>query len=112
EITQAAKDAQIHETIMTLSRQYDTKVGQKGVNLSGGQKQRISIARALIRKPKILMLDDSTSALDLATESKLLEAISGYHCTTLIFTQKIPTATKADPIFLMDDGHLLAIGPP
>jgi len=110
EITQAAKDAQIHETIMTLSRQYDTKVGQKGVNLSGGQKQRISIARALIRKPKILMLDDSTSALDLATESKLLEAISGYHCTTLIITQKISTASNADRILLMDDGHLLAIG--
>lgn len=110
EITQAAKDAQIHDTIMTLSEQYDTKVGQKGVNLSGGQKQRISIARALIRKPKILMLDDSTSALDLATESKLLEAISGYHCTTLIITQKISTASSADRILLMDDGHLLAIG--
>ncbi|HLR40314.1 MAG TPA: ABC transporter ATP-binding protein, partial [Virgibacillus sp.] len=110
EITQAAKDAQIHETIMTLSRQYDTKVGQKGVNLSGGQKQRISIARALIRKPKILMLDDSTSALDLETESKLLEAISGYHCTTLIITQKISTASSADRTLLMDDGHLLSIG--
>ena len=110
EITQAAKDAQIHDTIMTLSEQYDTKVGQKGVNLSGGQKQRISIARALIRKPKILMLDDSTSALDLATESRLLEAISGYHCTTLIITQKISTASSADRILLMDDGHLLAIG--
>jgi len=110
EITQAAKDAQIHDTIMTLSEQYDTEVGQKGVNLSGGQKQRISIARALIRKPKILMLDDSTSALDLATESRLLEAISGYHCTTLIITQKISKASSADRILLMDDGHLLAIG--
>src|SRR5699024_1873741 len=75
EIIQAAKDAQIHDTIMDLSEQYETKVGQKGVNLSGGQKQRISIARALIRRPKILMLDDSTSALDLATESRLLKAI-------------------------------------
>lgn len=110
EIIQAAKDAQIHDTIMELPNQYETKVGQKGVNLSGGQKQRISIARALIRRPKILMLDDSTSALDLATESKLLEAIQGYHCTTLIITQKISTATSADRILLMDDGEILALG--
>lgn len=110
EIIQAAKDAQIHETIMELPDQYETKVGQKGVNLSGGQKQRISIARALIRKPKILMLDDSTSALDLATESRLLEAIQAYHCTTLIITQKISTAMSADRILLMDEGKILAIG--
>lgn len=110
EITQAAKDAQIHETIMTLPEQYYTKIGQKGVNLSGGQKQRVSIARALIRKPKILMLDDSTSALDLETEARLLEAISTYRCTTLIITQKVCTASSADRILLMDDGHLLATG--
>lgn len=110
EIIQAAKDAQIHETIMDLAEQYDTKVGQKGVNLSGGQKQRISIARALIRKPQILMLDDSTSALDLTTESHLLEAIEDYHCTTLIITQKISTAMNADRILLMDEGEVLAIG--
>ncbi|PAV29165.1 ABC transporter ATP-binding protein [Virgibacillus profundi] len=110
EIIQAAKDAQIHDTIMGLSHQYDTKVGQKGVNLSGGQKQRISIARALIRRPKILMLDDSTSALDLATESRLLTAIQDYDCTTLIITQKISTAISADRILLMDDGKVLAMG--
>src|SRR5699024_5062743 len=84
DIIKAAKDAQIHETIMGLLEQYNTRVSQKGVNLSGGQKQRISIARALIRHPKILMLDDSTSALDLATESKLLQAIQYYNCTTFI----------------------------
>src|SRR5699024_1126806 len=110
EITQAAKDAQIHDTIMTLSEQYDTKVGQKGVNLSGGQKQRISIARALIRRPKILMLDDSTSALDLATESRLLEAISGYHCSTLMITQRRSTGGGAARMCRIDDGHMLAIG--
>ncbi|SHH76984.1 ABC transporter ATP-binding protein [Virgibacillus chiguensis] len=110
EIIQAAKDAQIHETIMQLNERYETKVGQKGVNLSGGQKQRISIARALIRKPKILMLDDSTSALDLATESQLLEAIETYHCTTLIITQKISTAMRADRILLLDKGEILALG--
>lgn len=110
EIIKAATDAQIHETIMGLSEQYDTRVGQKGVNLSGGQKQRISIARALIRKPKILMLDDSTSALDLATESRLLHAIQDYHCTTLIITQKISTAMSADRILLLDEGQVLALG--
>ncbi|SDQ89433.1 ABC transporter ATP-binding protein [Virgibacillus salinus] len=110
EIFQAARDAQIHDTIMDLPDQYDTKIGQKGVNLSGGQKQRISIARALIRRPKILMLDDSTSALDLATESKLLDAIQHDDCTTLIITQKISTAMSADRILLMDYGEVLALG--
>lgn len=110
EIIQAAKDAQIHDTIMELSHQYETKVGQKGVNLSGGQKQRISIARALIRNPKLLMLDDSTSALDLATEDRLLEAIQHYDCTTLIITQKISTAISADRILLMDEGKVLVTG--
>lgn len=110
EIIQAAKDAQIHETIMTLPDRYDTVVGQRGVNLSGGQKQRISIARALIRKPKILMLDDSTSALDLATEAQLLQAIEKYRCTMMIITQKISTARKADRILLLDEGEILAIG--
>lgn len=110
DIIQAAKDAQIHDTIIDLPNQYDTKVGQKGVNLSGGQKQRISIARALIRKPKFLMLDDSTSALDLATEAKLLSAIEKYNCTMMIITQKISTAITADRILLIDEGEILSIG--
>ncbi len=110
DIIQAAKDAQIHETITELPDQYDTKIGQKGVNLSGGQKQRVSIARALIRKPTILMLDDSTSALDLATESRLLDAISKDECTTLMITQKIASALRADRILLMDNGTILAVG--
>lgn len=110
EIIQAATDAQIHDTIMGLPNQYETRVGQKGVNLSGGQKQRVSIARALIRKPKFLMLDDSTSALDLTTEGKLLTAIDKYNCTMLIITQKISTATTADRILLMDEGEILSIG--
>ncbi len=110
EILKAAKDAQIHDTIMDLPNQYQTQIGQKGVNLSGGQKQRISIARALIRKPRILMLDDSTSALDLATESKLLNAIQDDLNTLLIITQKISTAMNADRILLLDEGKMLHIG--
>ena len=110
EVILAAKNAQIHETICKLPEQYDTKLGQKGVNLSGGQKQRLSIARALIRKPKILLLDDSTSALDLQTERRLLEAVKTYDCTTLIITQKVSTALNADFVLLLDDGRLLAKG--
>lgn len=110
EIIQAAKDAQIHETIMQFDKQYDTLVGQRGVTLSGGQQQRISIARALIRKPSILLLDDSTSALDLQTESKLLRAIDRYDCTMLIITQKIETAKGSDRIMLIDKGEIMALG--
>lgn len=110
EVREAAAHAQIHETIMKLPRQYETVIGQKGVNLSGGQKQRMSIARALIREPRFLLLDDSTSALDLATEAKLLQALKEYRCTTLIITQKISTAMEADSILLLEDGRLLAKG--
>lgn len=110
EITEAAVNAQIHETIMKLPQGYETRVGQKGVNLSGGQKQRLSIARALVRKPKILLLDDSTSALDMKTEAKLLSSLKEYTCTTLIITQKISTAMEADRILLLEDGMLLAEG--
>ncbi|MED4401920.1 ABC transporter ATP-binding protein [Metabacillus fastidiosus] len=110
EVIFAAKNAQIHETIMALPQQYDSILGQKGINLSGGQKQRLSIARALVRNPKILLLDDSTSALDLKTEAKLLEAIKKYNCTTLIITQKISTAMQADKTLLLEDGMIIAEG--
>ncbi|MGM0923888.1 MAG: ABC transporter ATP-binding protein [Bacillota bacterium] len=110
EIKEAAINAQIHETIERLPNGYDTRVGQKGVNLSGGQKQRLSIARALVRKPKILLLDDSTSALDLTTEAKLLKALKSYDCTIFIITQKISTAMEASQILLLDEGEVLAQG--
>ncbi|WHZ58318.1 ABC transporter ATP-binding protein [Metabacillus hrfriensis] len=110
EIKEAARNAQIHETIERLPNGYDTRVGQKGVNLSGGQKQRLSIARALVRKPKILLLDDSTSALDLTTEAKLLKALKSYDCTIFIITQKISTAMEASQILLLDEGEVLAQG--
>ncbi|AST89948.1 MULTISPECIES: ABC transporter ATP-binding protein [Sutcliffiella] len=110
EMIEATKAAQIHDTIERLPKGYETRLGQKGINLSGGQKQRLSIARALIRKPKILMMDDSTSALDLKTEGKLLQALKKYECTTFIITQKVSTATEADKILLMDDGMLLEQG--
>ncbi|RXZ83336.1 ABC transporter ATP-binding protein [Paenibacillaceae bacterium] len=110
EVIDAARAAQIHDTIMKLPQGYDTVLGQKGVNLSGGQKQRLSIARALIRRPGLLLLDDSTSALDAGTEARLLDALRGYSCTTIIIAQKIDTARAADTILLLEDGRLLAQG--
>ncbi|UPK44962.1 ABC transporter ATP-binding protein [Paenibacillus pabuli] len=110
EIKEAARRAQIHETIEKLPNGYDTQLGQRGVNLSGGQKQRLSIARALIRRPSILILDDSTSALDVATEARLLDALEELSCTTFIITQKISSTTSADLILLLDDGRLIGQG--
>lgn len=108
ELIHTAKAAQIHDTIIAFPHQYETIVGQRGVNLSGGQKQRISIARALIRKPKIILLDDSTSALDIKTERLLLDALEHYQATMLIITQKIATARRADRIMLLDAGKIIA----
>jgi len=110
QVIQAAKRAQIHETIERLPNGYETMLGQRGVNLSGGQKQRLSIARALVRKPAILILDDSTSALDVQTEAALLDALNELSCTTLLVTQKISSTASADLILLLDEGQLLAQG--
>lgn len=110
EVIAAAKKAQIHETIAALPEGYNTIIGQKGVTLSGGQKQRISIARALIRNPDILILDDSTSALDIKTESSLIKEITKEKCTILIVTQKVATAEQADQVFLLEDGKVAASG--
>ncbi|EGG36331.1 ABC transporter ATP-binding protein [Paenibacillus sp. HGF5] len=110
EIQEAARRAQIHETIEHLPNGYDTMLGQRGVNLSGGQKQRLSIARALVRKPAILILDDSTSALDVRTEGALLDALKDLSCTTFLITQKISSTTSADLILLLDDGRLIGKG--
>lgn len=110
EVVWAAKQAQIHEAIMDLPQGYETMIGQKGVNLSGGQKQRVSIARALVRKPSILLLDDCTSALDVETERKLLDAISKLSCTVLIITQKMSTTVRADSILILDEGQVIMQG--
>lgn len=110
QIQTAARQAQIHDTIERQPQGYETRLGQRGVNLSGGQKQRLSIARALVRRPAILILDDSTSALDVRTEAALLKEISRLSCTTLLVTQKISSTMTADLILLLDDGRLIASG--
>ncbi|ANU18141.1 ABC transporter ATP-binding protein [Planococcus maritimus] len=110
ELQGAAEKAQIDETVQRFPKGYDTRVGQKGVNLSGGQKQRLSIARALVRKPSILILDDSTSALDVKTESSLWAELDKEQATTLLVTQKVRTAMRADRILLLEDGVASAYG--
>lgn len=110
EAERAASQAQIHTSIESFEEGYATIVGQKGVNLSGGQKQRLSIARALMRKAPILVLDDSTSALDVKTESALWQALEEEHATMLVVTQKIQTARGADKIALLHEGELVAFG--
>ncbi len=112
EIIQAAKTAQAHDFIMSFEKGYDTDVSERGVNLSGGQKQRISIARAILKKPKILILDDCTSAVDMATEKKIQAALKEYMkgTTTFIIAQRISSIKHADKIIVMDAGKIVAIG--
>ena len=110
EVEEACKKAQIHDAIMAFDDGYQTRVGQKGVNLSGGQKQRIAIARALIRKPAILLFDDSMSALDIQTEEKLWAALQKEQATMIVVTQKVHPAQATDRVFLMDDGKIVASG--
>jgi len=112
EIIAAAKAAQAHEFITALPDGYNTWLGQRGVNLSGGQKQRLAIARALVRQPAILILDDSTSAVDVETEGKIQAALSRImrDRTSFIVAQRISTVLRADKILVLDDGRVVAEG--
>jgi ATP-binding cassette subfamily B protein len=112
EVIAAARAAQAHDFIMEFPEGYDTMVGQRGVNLSGGQKQRIAIARALLVKPTILILDDSTSAVDVETEADIEEALEELMAdsTSFVIAQRISTVLKADKIIVLDDGRIAAEG--
>ncbi|HEO8420459.1 TPA: ABC transporter ATP-binding protein [Yersinia enterocolitica] len=112
EIEAATKIAQAHDFISKLPNGYDTIVGQKGVNLSGGQKQRISIARAILIQPPILIMDDSTSALDVATEKKLRVAIEKLSKQTISFmvAQRISSVIDAEKILVMEEGSIVGKG--
>lgn len=112
EIINACKAAQAHEFIMSQPDGYDTVLAQGGLNLSGGQKQRLCIARAILKQPKILILDDSTSAVDTATEAKIRECFYNElkDTTVLIIAQRISSVANADMIIVLDDGKIDSIG--
>lgn len=112
EIIEACKAAQAHDFIMAMPDGYNTNLGQGGVNVSGGQKQRLCIARALLRKPKIIILDDSTSAVDTATDAKIRDAFARElkDTTTIIVAQRISSIEHADKIVVMDNGRINGVG--
>ncbi len=112
EIVKACKIAQAHDFVESFPDGYKTELGQGGVNLSGGQKQRLCIARALLKSPKVLILDDSTSAVDTATDAKIREGFKENHgdITTLIVAQRISSVEHADKIIVLDDGKINAVG--
>ena len=111
-IVTASKHSAAHKFISTFSDGYDTLLDKGGMNLSGGQKQRLCIARALLKKPKILILDDSTSAVDTATEAQIRESFKNdlHGCTKIIIAQRISSVIDADVIVVMNDGQITGIG--
>ena len=112
QIEQAAQEAQAHEFITSFPEGYDTVVGERGVMLSGGQRQRIAIARAFLTDPRILVLDDSTSAIDSNTEDQIQRAMRRIlkGRTTLLITHRLSQIRSADHILLMKNGRLIAQG--
>ncbi|MET3289869.1 UNVERIFIED_CONTAM: ATP-binding cassette subfamily B multidrug efflux pump [Brevibacillus sp. OAP136] len=112
EIRQAAEIAEAHTFIVSSPEGYHTRIGQGGVNFSGGQKQRLSIARALVRKPNILILDDCTSALDAATEARIKSSLKTYAkgLTCILIAQRITSVMDADKIIVLDQGQVVGMG--
>ena len=112
EVEAAAKAAQAHDFIVHLAQGYDSHVEARGTNFSGGQKQRIAIARALLMQPKILILDDSTSSVDVETETKIQDALEKnmHSHTSFVVAQRISTVLKADKIIVIDKGRVVATG--
>ena len=110
EVIKAATDSQASEFIERMDQQYETVVGERGVGLSGGQKQRISIARALAKKTPILVLDDSTSALDMETEHQIQLALSQIEATKIIIAHRISAVKNADEILILDEGKIVERG--
>jgi ATP-binding cassette subfamily B protein len=112
EINAAAKAAAAHEFITSFPQGYDTPVGERGTTLSGGQKQRVAIARALLMDPRILILDDSTSSVDFATEYEIQQALTELMVgrTSFVIAQRISTVRNADMILVLDQGGIAAQG--
>ncbi|MDA0780215.1 MAG: ABC transporter ATP-binding protein [Bacteroidetes bacterium] len=112
EIENAAKQAAVHENIIEFNTKYDTVLGERGITLSGGQKQRVSIARALIKQPKLLLLDDCLSAVDTETEEAILSSLktNNKNTTTLIVCHRVSSAKNADYILILKDGKVAQFG--
>ncbi|MGC1376835.1 MAG: ABC transporter ATP-binding protein [Anaerolineales bacterium] len=112
EIETAARAAAVHDVIMTFPNGYNTLVGEKGVTLSGGQKQRVAIARTLLKNPRILILDDSTSSVDMETEAEIREALNGLmqNRSTFIIAHRIQSVMNADLIVVLDKGRIVQMG--
>ena len=112
ELVQAARDAQAYDFIMSFPDGFDTNLDQGGVNVSGGQKQRLCIARAMVRKPAVLILDDSTSAVDTATEGRIRESFRQNlkDTTVIIIAQRISSVQYADKIVVLDEGTIAGVG--
>ena len=112
DIEQAAKNAVVHDNIVEFAKGYDTILGERGVTLSGGQKQRVSIARAIIKNPKILIFDDCLSAVDTETEERILSNLEkvSTNKTTIIISHRVSSAKNADKIIVLDDGQIIQQG--
>jgi len=112
EVTEAAKKAVVHQNIIHFKKQYETLLGERGITLSGGQKQRVSIARAIIKNPKILLFDDCLSAVDTETEEKILTNLLeiSKDKTTIIVSHRVSSAKNADHIIIMDEGQIIQEG--
>ncbi len=111
-VIQAAKDSDLYRNVSEFPNGFDTRLGERGITLSGGQKQRVSIARAIIRSPRILILDDSLSAVDTKTENTILTNLKGLmkDCTTIIISHRVSSAKLADQILVLDDGVIIEQG--
>jgi ATP-binding cassette subfamily B protein len=112
EVVEAAKKAVIHDNIVHFKNQYETVLGERGITLSGGQKQRVSIARAVIKNPDILLLDDCLSAVDTETEEAILQNLLSF-CkdkTTVIVSHRVSSAKNADKIIILDQGRVIEQG--
>ena len=112
EVVEAAKLANIHNLILSLPEQYETKVGERGVLLSGGEKQRVAIARALVRSPRVLLLDEATSALDSETGAAVQEALSTASSgrTSITVTHQLNIVQQFNMIYVIDKGQVVECG--